>query len=93
MIGASPYKSKQNISSKRRLIAETEAAREAAVENARFLAPLSKYLEPFMNPPEYQSLPDTFTARSSLYPLCFHSHKRTFLLLDMWLAKKAADVR
>lgn len=46
----------------RRLIQETEAAREEAVDNARFLTPLKKYLEPFMEPSDYQSLPETFKA-------------------------------
>ena len=46
----------------RRLASETEAAREEAVENARFLVPLRKYLEAFMEPSDYQSLPETFKA-------------------------------
>ena len=65
-----------------RLAAETEAAREEAVENARFLAPLRKYLEPFMEPPDYQSLPDTFKARRihrSLYTSPEYSQVHPFL--------------
>ena len=53
-----------------RLASETEAAREESVENARILAPLRKYLEPFMEPSDYQSLPETFQARFIAHLLC-----------------------
>lgn len=40
------------------------------MENARILAPLRKYLELFMEPSDYQSLPETFQARRIEHLIC-----------------------
>ena len=60
-----------------RLVSETEAAQEEAVENARILAPLRKYLAAFMEPSDYQSLPETFQARRTCHSLCLLQDKTT----------------
>ena len=52
-----------------RLILETEAAHEEAADNARFLTPLKKYLEPFMDAPEFHALPESFKVLSYA-PVC-----------------------
>ena len=48
-----------------RLVLEVKMAQEEAVDNARWLMPLRTYLEAFMEPPEYPTLPDTFKACTS----------------------------
>ncbi len=40
------------------------------MENARILAPLRKYLELFMEPSDYQTLPEAFQARRIEHLLC-----------------------
>ena len=52
-----------------RLNLEAEAAHEEAADNARFLTPLKKYLEPFMEPPEFHALPESFKVLSCA-PAC-----------------------
>ena len=44
---------------------EIKLAQEEAVDNARWMRPLRKYLEAFMEPPVYPALPETFKARTS----------------------------
>ena len=44
---------------------EIKVAQEEAVDNEKWLRPLRKYLEAFMEPPEYPARPETFKARTS----------------------------